>query len=464
MQNELHWMTIVELSALLRSRQVSPVELANAFLDRIAGQERAGAYITVTADRALDQARVAEREILAGRWTGPLHGIPLGMKDMFHTDFAPTTNGMGIWRDFIAPESATVVKRLEAAGAITLGKLALTEGCVSTHHPELPTPLNPWNEDYWCGFSSSGSGVAVASGLCAAAMGSDTGGSIRFPAAANGLTGLKPGIGRVSQRGTTPFAESFDTFGPMTRTAEDAAIVLGAIAGWDPACPTSSSTPVPDYVAALGEGIQGVAIGLDEQFAFEGVDRSVEDGLRDTIAIWRSCGADVKAVTLPRFEELMATYIAVAGIELAASHRETYPARAAEYGQALSGLIDVARQVTTCMTVDARRRQRAFAGSLDALLRDVDLIVLPVIPRATPSRAAMEEMTISERQDLIRLAMPFNLSGHPAIALPAGFDANAMPRSVQLIAAEGREDLLLRAGHALQQCSDWHRRRPPMKG
>jgi len=237
---DLHFLELTDLAELIRTRKLSPVEATHQQLDRIATLDgRLASYAHVTAERAMDEARAAEADIIAGRYRGPLHGIPLAVKDLFWTEGMPTSAGTTIYKSFRPAEDATAVRRLREAGAVLLGKLQMTEGAYSDHHPAITSPRNPWNADYWPGISSSGPGVAVAAGLCFGALASDTGGSIRWPSAANGLTGLKPTWGRVSRHGVFDLAPSLDHVGPMARSVADAAAILTAVAGADPADPTA---------------------------------------------------------------------------------------------------------------------------------------------------------------------------------------------------------------------------------
>ncbi len=248
MPSDLHYLSLDEVARRLKARKLTSVELTGSMLDRI-GQidSRLKSYATVTAERALADAGRLDAETAAGMSRGPLHGVPIAVKDLCNTEGVPTAAGMAIHRANVPSSDATVVARLKAAGAVILGKLQMTEGAYGAHHPTIPAPLNPWNAAYWTGSSSSGSGAATAAGLCFASLGSDTGGSIRFPSTMNGLSGLKPTWGRVSRAGVFPLAESLDHIGPMTRSALDAAIVLGVIAGADSEDPTATSLPVPDY-------------------------------------------------------------------------------------------------------------------------------------------------------------------------------------------------------------------------
>src|ERR1700730_17451420 len=261
------FLSLHELSAQLRDRKLSSAEVTRCVLDRIKQTNpKLRAYITVLEDSALSQASQADKEIEAGRWRGPLHGVPVAVKDLCQTKGVLTTCASRVLRDWRPDASAAVVERLEAAGAVILGKLNLTEFAVAWYHPEMPTPLNPWGADLWPGASSSGSGVATAAGLCFASIGTDTGGSIRFPSAACGIVGLKPTWGRVSRHGVFALGESLDHIGPMTRTVADAALMLGVIAGRDNADDTSLAAPLEDYSAALDRGVKGIRIGVDERY------------------------------------------------------------------------------------------------------------------------------------------------------------------------------------------------------
>src|SRR6266849_2612684 len=297
---DLHYCELVEIGQRIQKRELSPVEATQAQLDRIAhldGQLKR--YAHVMASSALEQARAAEKEIAAGKVRGPLHGVPIAVKDLCWTRDAPTAAGMKIYRDYRPNEDATVVSRLKEAGAVILGKLQLTEGAYADHHPEIDPPRNPWDATLWSGASSSGSGVATATGLCFASLGSDTGGSIRFPSAANGVTGLKPTWGRVSRYGVFALAESLDHIGPMTRSAADAAAVLGVIAGADPNDPTARQEPVPNYLAELPRGIRGVRIGVDRAFNTTGVDKDMVKVVDDAIAVLSDLGAGVREARFP---------------------------------------------------------------------------------------------------------------------------------------------------------------------
>ena len=296
----MHYRTISDISDDIRNKKLSPVELTQYMLDRIEKQDgQAKSYVCVTVTHALTQAKLAEQEIMRGQWRGPLHGIPIGIKDLLYTKFAPTTGGTLLNKDFTPTFNATVVDRLEDSGAIILGKLKTTEQAFTDHHPSVTRPVNPWNAERWSGVSSSGSGVATAKGLAFATIGSDTGGSIRLPSAANGLTSIKPTWGRVSRYGVFPMADSFDHVGPMARNAIDVGIMLNAIAGADRNDPTASHSPVPDYTADCTKNIRGLKIGLPANYVKSGSSAEIADAWMATANVFESLGATLAVIDYP---------------------------------------------------------------------------------------------------------------------------------------------------------------------
>jgi amidase len=460
---DLHYATLLEAAAALRSREISPVALTRALLDRIARLEPSlHAYATVTPERALAQA--AEAEIAAGHYRGPLHGVPIAVKDICDTAGVVTAAGMAILRDRVPTGDATVVTRLTQAGAVLLGKLQLTEGAFVTHHPSVTPPRNPWQGDHYAGASSSGSGVATAAGLCFGALGSDTGGSIRFPSSANGLTGLKPTWGRVSRHGVFALAESLDHIGPMTRSAADAGAMLGAIAGLDPRDPTTLAAPVPDYLAGLDAGVRGVRIGIDAAYNETGSDPAIVATVREARRVLQELGATIAEVVLPAPDAVMAAWGDYCAVETAIAHEATYPAQASSYG-GLARLIEAGRAVGAIDLMKAHHARLAFSGALAALFRDIDLLLIPTQPRAdfTLAEEARLFATADGLAGFLRFATPFDMSGSPTITLPGGFTAKGLPLSFQLVGRHLDEALLVRAGHAYQQATDWHRRHPALE-
>ena len=460
---DLHYLELAEVAHLIRTRKLSPVEVTEAVLDRIAAVDgRLHAYALVTAELALEQARRAEDEIGKRRYRGALHGVPVGLKDLCYTKGIPTAAGMPIRRSFRPPFDATGVKRLYDAGAVCVGKLQLTEGAFADHHPDVTVPVNPWHPDHWSGASSSGSGVATAAGLCYASIGSDTGGSIRFPSTANGVTGLKPTWGRVSRYGAFELAASLDHLGPMCRSAADCGIVLGAIAGADPNDPTASRKPVPDYLAGNDRDLGGVRIGVDERYNSEGVEPPMLRATREAIRVLAGLGAQIVSVRFPDVDQILRDWLPHCAVETAVAHEATFPSRRSEYGPGLAGLIDLARGVSAAAYQKILLRRRDFAGRVAAVFQSVDLLAIPGQFIASPTIAQMA--TLGQDPNafvaLTRFTSPFDMTGSPAITLTSGFTPKNTPVSFQLVSRHWDEALLVRAGRAYQRETTWHRQRP----
>ncbi len=461
----LHYLSLMDLSARLKSGAITPTTVTEALLARIRQHDGSlKSYTTLLADRAMAQARVAEHEIRRGFWRGPLHGVPIAVKDLCYTTFAPTAAGMFIHKDFVPPYNATVVERLERAGAIILGKLTMTEGAYATHHPNMPTPLNPWNTEVWTGSSSSGSGAATAAGLCYASLGSDTGGSIRYPSSGCGLTGLKPTWGRVSRYGICHLSESLDHIGPMTRTAADCAAVLAAIAGADPNDTTALLAPVPDYLGELDGGIRGLRIGIAQEYAFDGLDDELLSVLLAASNSLVTLGARLVPVTFPPITEAATAWGHLCMTETAIAHEKTYPDRAKEYGPGLGKFLAGAASVSTMDLGKAQITRGKFAGKVAAAMQDVDVLLVPVMKTTTPSAAEWVEMSKGDLAHLLRYTAEFNFTGMPAITLNGGFDKRGAPVGFQLVGKHLAEPLLLRAAHAFQSVTDFHTRHPELAG
>ncbi len=461
---DLHYLSLLDISDRIRRRALSPSAVLEATLERIARLDGAArSYGTVLADRARAAALRAEAEIAAGLWRGPLHGVPLAVKDLCATSFAPTTGGMPMRRGAMLDHDATVVRRLEEAGAVLVGKLKMTEGAYTGHHPDDPGPVNPWGAGHWVGSSSTGSGVATALGLCFGSLGSDTGGSIRFPSATCGLTGIKPTWGRVSRHGILPLAASLDHVGPMARSAADAAAILGVIAGADALDPTAIPDPVPDYLAGLGQGVRGITVGIDRRYNEDGIDGQVTAAVRAAEEVLAALGATVREVAFPPTDALLRDWIPFCAVETAIAHQADYPDRAAEYGPDLAQLIEQGRRTTGTEFGAIMHGRLAFAGRLAALFQGVDLLLMPTMPVPVPSLERMAEYGQDDAVLLrmLRFTAPFNFAGNPTITLPCGIDADGLPLSLQLVGPPVSEALLCRAGHAFQSRTDWHTRRPP---
>ena len=464
MPADLHYLSLDEVARRLKARKLSSVETTQAILDRIAKVDpKLKSYATLTAERALADAARLDAETAAGRSRGALHGVPIAVKDLCNTAGIATAAGMTIHRNHVPTKDATVVARLKAAGAVILGKLQMTEGAYGAHHPAVAAPLNPWNAAYWTGSSSSGSGAATASGLCFASLGSDTGGSIRFPATMNGLSGLKPTWGRVSRAGVFPLAESLDHIGPMTRSSLDAAIVLGVIAGADPDDPTSVGLPVPDYAAAIGTEMRGRRIGVPVNLS--GLDDDAQRVFAGAIETLGKAGASMIDVTLPAsFERASFDWVPLCGVEAAVAHETTYPARAADYGPVLAGLLDIGRSLSATDLAKLQLRRAALTGELNMLLASIDLLLIPAMGRAVWSLDALQAAGRDPESVAARLryTAPFDMSGHPTLTLPGGVTSDGVPVGFQIVGRAFDEANILAAGHAYQQATDWHLRRPPL--
>lgn len=463
--DELSYLDLVEVGRRIQARQLSSVDVTQAVLDRIARLDpRLKCYATLTADLALAQAREADTEIARGVLRGPLHGVPIAVKDLCHTKGIPTAAGMRIHKDYRPGRDATVVTRLREAGAVSLGKLQLTEGAFGAHHPAIDPPVNPWSAAHWTGVSSSGSGVATAAGLCYGSLGSDTGGSIRFPSTMNGVTGLKPTWGRVSRAGVFALAESMDHIGPMTRSAADAAAMLGAIAGADPDDPTASHAMVPDYLGGIGDGVREVRIGVDRALAAAGSDADMVRATEEAATVLAQSGAKVRDVALPSPDAVVRDWIPLCAVEAAVAHEATYPSRAAEYGPLLAGLLETGRSLDGPSVAKMLLRREAFRSQLNAPFRDIDLLIVPVMNVAAPTLAdlAAAGRAPAAVEARLRFTAPFDMSGHPTLTLPGGKTKDGLPVGFQIVGRPMEETLILRAGHAFQQATGWHKRRPPI--
>jgi amidase len=462
MSSDLPYESLTTVSDLIRRKKLSSVEVTDAILQRIAeldGQYHS--YATVLAERSRDQAKAADTEIARGLWRGPLHGVPIAVKDLCYTTFAPTLAGSAIFKSFVPSFNATVVERLEDAGAILLGKLQMTEGAYTSHHPEVATPLNPWNTNYWVGSSSTGSGVATSLGLCYGSLGSDTGGSIRFPSATCGLTGIKPTWGRVSRHGVFPLAETLDHVGPMTRSVADAAAMLGVIAGADRNDPTTYKAAVPDYLETIGDGIRGLRVGIDRSYATDGIDDQVVAALTEAERVLSDLGATLREVRFPAYQKLVSQWIAMCSVETAAAHAETYPARQSEYGPDLAALIEQGLATKGTEIAGIALERMRFSRELSELFQTVDILLIPTMPVPTPSLELMKAYgeDPSVLLSILRFTAPFDFSGSPTLTLPNGLDSAGMPLSMQFVGPHLSEDVLVRAGHAFQSATNW--RRPP---
>jgi aspartyl-tRNA(Asn)/glutamyl-tRNA(Gln) amidotransferase subunit A len=459
--DDLCYAGIRELGRQFRTRTLSPVELTGALLRRIEKlQPTLHAFVTITADRARADAAAAEAAIARGD-SRPLLGIPVGYKDLYCTRGVTTTAGSALLEGWVPDTDATCVTRLQDAGCVMLGKLVTHEfawGIQSPGHRFLPA-RNPWNLAHIPGGSSSGSGAALAAGLCAGALGSDTGGSIRGPASFSGIVGLKPTYGRCSRAGVVTLSWTLDHTGPMARTVEDCACLLQALAGHDPLDPASSRAPVADYLATLGQSIRGLKIGVPARdFFLDGAHPEVVGAFDESLTTLRNLGADVRDVAIPHMWD-SPSFMVIMASEAFAYHERDLRERPDAYGDLLRERLMHGGLYTGSEYVQAMRlRERLRREMLDAL-RTVDLFATPTSPKPAPTFEMMWDPTAGFPRSN---TPPFNLSGLPALALPCGFSTGGLPISLQLAGRPFDEATVLRAGHAYEQATDWHTRRPPV--
>jgi aspartyl-tRNA(Asn)/glutamyl-tRNA(Gln) amidotransferase subunit A len=458
--DEVAYLGVAELARRFRRCDFSPVEVAAALLDRIGRHDgELHAFVTLTADRALAEAKAAEAALLRGD-ASPLCGIPIAYKDLYATRGVRTTAGSAVLADWVPDADATCVTRLGAAGCVMLGKLITHEFAFGIQLPghRFPPARNPWNPAHIPGGSSSGSGAALAAGLIAASLGTDTGGSIRGPAARCGIVGLKPTYGRCSRAGVVTLSWTLDHTGPMARSVEDCAWLLQGLAGHDRLDPASSRAPVADYLATLGDGIAGLRVGVPRAYFLEGVHPDVATAFEQALETLRRLGATVVDVEIPSIWDAPA-FMAIMLAEAFAYHERDLRERAHLYGDGLREKLLAGALVTATEYVQAQRlRARLHAEMLEALGR-VDLLATPTVP--VPAETFEAALTPDAPFPKSNMA-PFNMAGLPALALPCGFAANGLPVSLQLAGRPFDEATVLRAGHAYERATDWHRRRPPL--
>ena len=455
--------SLTEVAGFLQRREVSSVELTTALLERIAHVDGTlHSYATLMEDRALEAARRADQEIGAGQYRGALHGVPLAVKDLCFTKGVRTMGGAAVLAGHVPDYDATVVARLEAAGAVILGKLNLTEGAMGGYHPSFPIPVNPGKRGVWTGSSSSGSGVATAAWLAYATLGSDTGGSIRFPSAACGVVGLKPTWGRVSRYGVLALAESLDHVGPMTRRVADAAIVLQAIAGHDENDPTSLLDPVPDFSTDIGRGVKGVRLGLDEDYLRRKSHPELAEAVLAGVKVLEGLGAEVVTVRLPDFDDYVPAWPTLCTAEAVVAHAATYPSRRDDYGPWFRGWLDAGAQVSGADYAKAHYLRAACNGRVQKAMSGIDALVCPstTAPPHPVSPEVLYGPMVKRDISFQRFTVPFNFNGAPTLSVSCGFTRDGLPLSIQFIGHPLGEDLICRVGHAYEQATAWHTMRP----
>lgn len=457
-QQPLHFRTLADTAAAIRTGEIGSEEVTCHILERIEVLEpRLHAFAELRGVVALNEARDADARRARGEELGTLHGVPVAVKDLCAMAGTQTRAGGFFSTGFRPTDTATVVARLQAAGAIIVGKTQLTEGAWGSHHPDIAVPVNPWSPDHWSGASSSGSGVSVAAGLAYGAIGTDTAGSIRFPSASNGLVGLKPTWGRVSRHGVFPLSDTFDHVGPMTRSVIDAAVMFDAIAGHDPLDPTSRREPLSDCASAARSGsLRGVRVGLDADYALLEMEEPKTQAFQRVLKVMEAEGAVIVPVRVPEVDSRLERAVVAAFVEAAISHARTYPSEKERYGEGYAAILEIGRATSALDYASIAIWRRELRGQLAGLFEIVDMIIAPVLPMEPPTT---EMMNASLNVDplagapLLGFTLPYNLAGVPSLTLPMGRTKDNAPRGFQLIGPHLSEARLLSAGAAYERAS-----------
>ena len=468
-RDELCELDIADVARLLRERQLSPVELTDAYLERIERLDPSlNAYIRVMPEQARAAARQAEHDIGEGHWRGPLHGVPVGIKDLLDVAGVPTTMGSIVLRDNVPEHDATVVSHLRAAGAVILGKHNLHEFAfgITSENPHFGAVHNPWSLDRVPGGSSGGTAAAVVAGLCAGGLGSDTGASIRAPASLCGVVGLKPTYGRVSRAGALPLAWSLDHVGPLARSVADCALLLQAIAGHDPRDHASATLPVPDFSAELGRGVAGLRVGVPREHFFEVVEPDVERLVREAIRTLEQLGAQVDEVSLPHVRHAQAAGNVIMSSEAAAWHHGWLRARSQDYGSDVLQRIRGGLLVHATEYLHSQQMRTLIQQDFARAFERADVVVGPTVPLVAPPIGRTFEpggpLNVPPRAVANRTTVPCNLTGMPAISVPCGF-SQGLPVGFQIMGAAFSEPLVLRVAAAYEGATAWRQRRPSLQ-
>ena len=462
--SELHWLTAADATRAFAARTLSPVELLKALLARIERLDpKLNAFIRLDAEAALDAARAAEREIATGRVRGPLHGVPVGIKDIINVAGLPTTCHSKILLDNVAKSDAVVVAKLRQAGAVILGKLSTHEFAIGGPSFDLPFPpaRNPWNPGHHPGGSSSGSGAGVCAGLFPLALGTDTGGSVRNPASSCGIVGLKPTYGLVSRRGVFPLAFTLDHVGPLTRTVADSALLLDAIAGHDSADPGSAPSTARHFGRDLMRGIRDLRVGFVRHFHETDMPASPEvtAALEDAARVLQAEGAEVRDVTLPSLNEFAAVNRVILGGEAFSIHAPWLRARPGDYGQLTRRRLLAGAFISGGDYVGAQRRRAQMIATVNEAFRDSDVLICA---SSLDPASSLDDPDETARTYPRQARTPFNVTGHPALAMMSGLSDAGLPLSVQFVGRYFEDATVLRVAAAYERATEWHKRRPPI--
>ena len=468
-ETDLHYLTISEAASLIESKQLSPVELVAAHLERI-GQtdERLNSFITLLADEASEAAQNAETEIRDGNYRGILHGIPIGLKDLYYTKGVRTTVGSKIMGEFVPDYDAAVTGRFRDAGAILLGKLQMHEFALgaTSENPHFGPAHNPWDTTRITGGSSGGSGSSVVAGQCMATLGSDTGGSVRIPASACGIVGHKPTFGRVSRIGVFPLSNSLDTVGPMTRTVMDAAIVMNAIAGYDERDQSSANRPDEDFTRLLGQDIAGLRIGVPQEYFYDMIDEEVQAAVQQAAQVLEGLGATVEKCSIPALNDSISISGTILLTEAAEIHLDNLRERAGDFGADVRGRLEEGAMNPAVTYIAAQRARSEFNRAISDAMKTYDILLAP--STAAPAPKIGEDIVEVAGQTehklalMPRLTRPHNICGIPTVSVPCGFSSDGLPIGMQLAARPFEDAQALQVAYAYEQATEWHTRRPPL--
>jgi len=448
------------------SKSLSPIDLTEQMLDRISLIDPyLKAYVEVLADEARASAKKADDEIRSGRYRGFLHGVPIAIKELYDIKGVRTSSGSKVRENYFADADSTVVQKLREAGAVILGTTTTYEFAFGF---DAPPTRNAWNLDHIPSGSSGGAAAAVAAGMCLVAIGSDSGGSIRTPAAANGIAGIKPTYGRISKTGITVVSWSLDHPAPMGRTVRDLAILLGIMSGVDPKDPSTKHMPVPDYTKALDGNITGIRIGLPTNYFFDDIQPAVGAALNDAVRKLERLGAVIVPITIPGIEGIIDSWLPIALAEAAAYHQRSLRAKAELYGEDVRILLETGELTLATTYINAQRVRFAWKSTLRERMQEVDVLITPTLPN-TAMKVGESVSKIGSKEESVfevsaRFCAPFNMAGLPAASIPCGFAPNGLPIGLQIVGKPFDEEMVLRVGHAFESDTDYHLRRPPLPG